>query len=230
MLSALTLSCNCSYSWHTNDINTGANWTPLCVTDNAILSTCLLQHIFLDLHCGKYDRISQWALLHALLWQKTKISTVPSKIQLCHNRKGGNISNRGLHHDTKVNSMQQSFSLSLSWSTNSPPFITMFTRAHHWSLSWATCIQSTPSYPISQISILILSCHLHIDLVSGEWSLPSRFSNQNVVCPKNPSKSKALCNILQQAAFLQFSTPKATGTPLTGCPQLLTTISTRRVS
>jgi len=24
----------------------------------------------------------------------------------------------------------------------------MFTRAHHWALSWARCIQSTPSHPV----------------------------------------------------------------------------------
>jgi len=28
-------------------------------------------------------------------------------------------------------------------------FITLFTRACHWSLSWARCIQSTTSHPIS---------------------------------------------------------------------------------
>jgi hypothetical protein len=28
-------------------------------------------------------------------------------------------------------------------------FITMFTTVHHWSLSWARWIQSTPSHPIS---------------------------------------------------------------------------------
>jgi hypothetical protein len=28
-------------------------------------------------------------------------------------------------------------------------FITVFTRAHHWSLFWARWIQSTPSHPVS---------------------------------------------------------------------------------
>jgi hypothetical protein len=32
-------------------------------------------------------------------------------------------------------------------------FITVFTRALHWSLSWANSIQSTPSHPISLRSI-----------------------------------------------------------------------------
>jgi len=29
-----------------------------------------------------------------------------------------------------------------------PKFITMFTRSHHCSLSWARCFQSTTSHPI----------------------------------------------------------------------------------
>jgi len=36
----------------------------------------------------------------------------------------------------------------------------MFTRACHWSLSWARCIQSKSSHPFSLRSILILSSHL----------------------------------------------------------------------
>jgi hypothetical protein len=45
-------------------------------------------------------------------------------------------------------------------------FITVFTRARHWSLFWATWIQSMPSYRISLGSILILSFHIRI----GKWS------------------------------------------------------------
>jgi hypothetical protein len=41
-------------------------------------------------------------------------------------------------------------------------FITVFTRAYHWSLSCTKCIQSTPSHPISLRSILILSFNLHL--------------------------------------------------------------------
>jgi hypothetical protein len=33
----------------------------------------------------------------------------------------------------------------------------VFTRALHWSLSWASSVQSIPSHPISLRSILILS-------------------------------------------------------------------------
>jgi hypothetical protein len=39
-------------------------------------------------------------------------------------------------------------------------FITAFTRASQWTLSWARRIHSTWQYPISSISILILSLHL----------------------------------------------------------------------
>jgi hypothetical protein len=39
-------------------------------------------------------------------------------------------------------------------------FNTMFTRAIHWSLSWAISIQSKSFHPISLRSILILSTHL----------------------------------------------------------------------
>jgi hypothetical protein len=46
-------------------------------------------------------------------------------------------------------------------------FITMFTRALHWSLSWARSIQSILSHPISLRSILILSTHLRLGLPSG---------------------------------------------------------------
>jgi hypothetical protein len=36
----------------------------------------------------------------------------------------------------------------------------VFTSAHHWSISWARCIQSTPSHSISLRSILIVSSNL----------------------------------------------------------------------
>jgi hypothetical protein len=46
-------------------------------------------------------------------------------------------------------------------------FIIMFTRPHYWILSWFRWIQSTPSHPVSLRYVLILSCHLHLDLPSG---------------------------------------------------------------
>jgi len=52
--------------------------------------------------------------------------------------------------------------------------IITFTRAHHWSLSWGRCIQSTNSPAISLGSILILAFHLclylpHCLFTSGFW-------------------------------------------------------------
>jgi hypothetical protein len=46
-------------------------------------------------------------------------------------------------------------------------FITVFTRAVQWSLSWARSIQSIPPHPLSLRFILILSTHLHQGLPSG---------------------------------------------------------------
>jgi hypothetical protein len=43
-------------------------------------------------------------------------------------------------------------------------FITVFTKARHWILSWASQIQFAPSIPISLRSILMLSSHLHLSL------------------------------------------------------------------
>jgi hypothetical protein len=42
----------------------------------------------------------------------------------------------------------------------------VFTRALHWSLSWATWIQSISPHPISLRYILILSSHLRLCLFS----------------------------------------------------------------
>jgi hypothetical protein len=49
-------------------------------------------------------------------------------------------------------------------------FITVFTIALHWSLSWAISIQSTQSHTISLRSILILSTYLPLGLSSGLFS------------------------------------------------------------
>jgi hypothetical protein len=50
-------------------------------------------------------------------------------------------------------------------------FITMFTRAHQWTLSRTSWIQSTHLLPISLWYILILSSHLHWHLPSGLFPL-----------------------------------------------------------
>jgi hypothetical protein len=49
-------------------------------------------------------------------------------------------------------------------------FVTVFTRALHWSLSWARSIQSIPSHPISLRSIIILFTYLRLVLPSGLFS------------------------------------------------------------
>jgi hypothetical protein len=46
-------------------------------------------------------------------------------------------------------------------------FITVFTRARHWSLSCVSCIKSASSHSVSPTSILILSSHLRLGLPSG---------------------------------------------------------------
>jgi hypothetical protein len=45
-------------------------------------------------------------------------------------------------------------------------FITVFTRAHHWSLFWSRWIQFTPYHLVLLRSILILSSHLHLSFLS----------------------------------------------------------------
>ena len=64
-----------------------------------------------------------------------------------------------------------------------PRFITVFTSAHHLSLSWATSIQSIYPHPTSWRSILILSTHLRLGLPSGLF--PSGFPHQEPI-PYNP--------------------------------------------
>jgi hypothetical protein len=49
--------------------------------------------------------------------------------------------------------------------------VTVFTRALHWSLSWARLIQSIQPHPVSLRSILILSTHLYLVLPSGFFVL-----------------------------------------------------------
>jgi hypothetical protein len=43
----------------------------------------------------------------------------------------------------------------------------VFTQARHWTLSWASWIQFSPSIPISLRSILTLAFHLRLCLPSG---------------------------------------------------------------
>jgi hypothetical protein len=65
-------------------------------------------------------------------------------------------------------------------------FITVLTRALHWSLSWARSIQSIPSFPINLRSILILSTHLRHGFTSGLFPsgvLTNIFPPFRATCP-----------------------------------------------
>jgi hypothetical protein len=61
--------------------------------------------------------------------------------------------------------LSSSKNIPLSYETRR--FITVFTKARHWTLSWASRIHFAPSIPISPTSILMLSSHLRLGLPSG---------------------------------------------------------------
>jgi hypothetical protein len=61
----------------------------------------------------------------------------------------------------------------------------MFTRALHWSLSWARSIQSIWPHPIFPKSILILSSHLYVGLPSGLF--PSDFPPKSYMHSFSPN-------------------------------------------
>jgi len=70
-------------------------------------------------------------------------------------------------------------------------FITVFTRARHWSLSRSAWIQSTPSCPVSKMQFNIVLPHMPL---SPKWPLSFRFSEQDfyafhismlATCPTN---------------------------------------------
>jgi hypothetical protein len=74
-------------------------------------------------------------------------------------------------------------------------FITVFTRALHWFLSWARSIQSIPSHPISLRSILILSTPP--TSLSSQWSLSFWLSHQYPICiPLSPIHSTCPVNLI----------------------------------
>jgi hypothetical protein len=64
-------------------------------------------------------------------------------------------------------------------------FITTFTRVRHFSVSWATSIQTTPPYATSWSSILILSSRF--TLMSSKASRCRRLPHQNPVRSSCPS-------------------------------------------
>jgi hypothetical protein len=64
-------------------------------------------------------------------------------------------------------------------------FITVFTRAFHWYLTWARSIQSIPLYPTALRFILILSSHLRLFLHSGLFpsGFPNKILHDFLFCP-----------------------------------------------
>jgi hypothetical protein len=54
-------------------------------------------------------------------------------------------------------------------------FNTVFTRALHWSVSWAISIQFTPSHPISlgTLRVLPTACKIHNFRIISEWEQAS---------------------------------------------------------
>jgi hypothetical protein len=54
-------------------------------------------------------------------------------------------------------------------------FITVITRALHWSLPWVRSIESIPPHRISLRSILILFTHLRLGLPSGSFSFSHQY-------------------------------------------------------
>jgi hypothetical protein len=79
-------------------------------------------------------------------------------------------------------------------------FITVFTRAFHWSPYWARWIQSIPPHHIHLRSVLILSSHLRVVLSSGHFlsGFPTRtlcaiLFYMRVRCPTRTGAGKANC-------------------------------------
>jgi hypothetical protein len=82
-------------------------------------------------------------------------------------------------------------------------FITMSTRALHWSLSWARTIQSTPYHPIALRSILILSTHLRLGLPSGLLPFGSP-TNILYAFPLSPIRATCSDHLIQNHLGLQI--------------------------
>ena len=73
--------------------------------------------------------------------------------------------------------------------------ITALTSVRHLSLSWASPIQSTYPHPTSWRSILILSTHLRLGLLSGLF--PSGFSTKTLYAPlSSPIRSTCPAHLI----------------------------------
>jgi len=68
---------------------------------------------------------------------------------------------------------------SLSYSTNTPPFMVLEVSVFLWTLCWARWIQSTLSHPVSLTFILMLSSHLR--LRPPHYLFPLSFSTKSLL-------------------------------------------------
>ena len=80
-------------------------------------------------------------------------------------------------------------------------FITALTSVRHLSLSWASPIQSTYPHPTSWRSILILSTHLRLGLLSGLF--PSGFPPR----PYTPPSPHSCAPYAQPISFFSILSP-----------------------
>jgi len=84
-------------------------------------------------------------------------------------------------------------------------FVTAFTSTRHLSLSWATSIHSTPSYPTCWRCILILSSYVCLGFPCGLF--PSSFPTKALYTPL-PSPIRATC---PSPSHSQFDHPNSIG-------------------
>jgi len=81
--------------------------------------------------------------------------------------------------------------------------MTVFRRGCHWFLSWARCIPSTTSHPISLRSILISSFHLRLGLPSGISlsCFPIKVPYELTISPMHAACPAHLINIFTVTKF-----------------------------
>lgn len=87
--------------------------------------------------------------------------------------------------------------LGLLWNLR---FINVITRAYHWTLSWTSSIQSTPSDPITWRSIIILPSHLCLGFPRN-WQ-PSSFNCYRYQVPCNSAVLSLFIITLSRIIFV----------------------------